>query len=385
MNIIARFAVTSLLVAAIHLIPSIVVGQSPPSPEPRMAIAFSVNDLPVWTVNDAKEPCFDASILVSRIKNEIQPELWKSGRARLVQDAENESLILVAPQSEYTKLRNRISSLLAITRAFSEHDVNSRLKKNLKLAEMGGEQIMLFCTHADSMFYENFTNTRNENSELDQLLNKNYIVQCVPSMKAVELKEQGLGAPGEFGAGFAILSADGKSVAHKEFDSWDDTTVGSLTEFAQRNAKAFGDANILLNDGLLEAKNQGKKVLVQMGGPSCGPCILLTRYLRTHKQLIEKDFVHVKLDERMENADEIKKSYGSEFETIPWMVILSSDAKPLADGLTPKGNMAFPRAAFQQEHFRKMLESTCERLTDADIATLMDALPKSSDISPSTK
>lgn len=366
-----KLLVATFLVSAMFIVPSVVAQE-----EANFVVMFPVENLPVWSVDHSKKPRFDASVLISRIKNEIRPELWKSGRARIVESVEHKSLIFSAQQSIYSQLKSEISNLLETVYAFSEHDAKVRLEKNLELAGIGGEQVMLFCTHADSMFYEEFNRASNEDSKLSKFLSENYIVQCLPSEKAADLEDNGVVVAKEFGATFTILGAQGQPKASKEFDSWEEETLDAFTEFAERNAKKFPDARELLNEGLLEAKNDGKKVILQMGGPSCGPCIMLSRYFSTHKEILGKDFVHVKLDMRMSNAKEVKEAFGSKFETIPWLVILSPDGETLASGLSPKGNIGFPQVEFQQEHFKKMLTSTASNLTESDISKLMNALPK---------
>ncbi|QEG23771.1 thioredoxin family protein [Mariniblastus fucicola] len=358
---------------------SIAISQETPKPDLMMAVAFSIGELPVWSLDKEKNPVFDGSVVLSRIKNEIEPELWKSDKARLIATAENESLILIAPRSRNPELANRISSLLQRMSAFAEHDVNSRLAKNLELAEIGGERVILVCTDADSMFSDRFHQALSDQSQLQKLVDNNYIVQYVPRAKASELKDKGIQAPPELGATLSIVTETGEPVAQMEFETWDESSLETLTGFAKENSKGFADATALLQDGLRAARKSKRKVLLQMGGPSCGPCILLSRYLNSHKEVIEKDFVYVKTDTRMANADQIKEKYGPDFSGIPWMVMLSADGELLASGMSPKGNIAFPRARYQKAHFKKMLESTAEKMTEADIARLMQSLPETPD------
>ena len=186
-NLSKLFLINVLAMAAIST-PSSAIGQNSSTKEQMTAVSFQVGNFPVWVLNESKEPLFDASVLMSRIRNEIRPAIWQSGRARLVQSVDDESLILVVPRSEYSGLASEISSLLETVYAFSEHDVKSRLGKNLKLAESGGERVMLFCTHPDSTFYKNFVRASSEDSKLKRLFSQNYIIQCAPSSKGIDLK-----------------------------------------------------------------------------------------------------------------------------------------------------------------------------------------------------
>ena len=166
-------------------------------------------------------------------------------------------------------------------------------------------------------------------------------------------------------------------LANRRFESWSDGGLAILTEFLASHAKEFPDAKALLETGLEQAKEGNKRVLVQMSGPACGPCILLSEFLSGQKDLVSKDYVHVKLDLRMPNAEIVKDSLGAEFRGVPWMAILSKDGRPLANSLSPKGNIAFPRGESQKKHFRKMLETTSQRLSESEIEALLAALPPS--------
>ncbi len=94
--------------------------QTKPAQEPMVAVSFRIGNLPVWTKDASSVPRFDASVIVSKIKSEVSPKLWKSGRARLIPSAENQSLILFAPQSEHSELTSIVASLLARLSAFAE-------------------------------------------------------------------------------------------------------------------------------------------------------------------------------------------------------------------------------------------------------------------------
>lgn len=365
-----------MIVMAMFSSPASTLAQEMRATEQMSAMSFGVRDLPVWGLNESNKPRFDPSILVSHIKKEVSPELWASGRARIIPSAPNESLIILVPENEFSKVTARISSLLKKMRDFSEHDVKRRLAKNLELASLGGERVILLCTQADSVFYSNFIRAINKHPKLSKLFSENYIVQCVKSSKTKDLEELGVNTPVEQGARFLILDSIGRPFARKEFERWDKETADELAHFAQSNVKAFADAKMILDNGLAEAKKRNKKLLVQMSGPACGPCIMLARYLDANKKLIGKEFVHIKLDRRMVNATEIKKKYGARFDTIPWMVILSPTGELIIDGMSPQGNIAFPRADFQTAHFKKMLTSTSENLSETEISSLLESLDK---------
>ena len=83
---------------------------------------------------------------------------------------------------------------------------------------------------------------------------------------------------------------------------------------------------------------------VIQGGPRCGPCFRLARWIEDHHATLEKDYVVVKL---MDGIDEhvtealaglpIKDGDG-----IPWFAITEPDGTVLAISRGPLGNIGFP-------------------------------------------
>jgi hypothetical protein len=126
---------------------------------------------------------------------------------------------------------------------------------------------------------------------------------------------------------------------------------------------------------LKQAEDEDKRVFVQISGPGCGWCVVLARYLNDEKKLITKDYVWLKIDSRMDEADEVidglrKNRTGG----IPWMTILDAQGKELITSDGKEGNIGFPGEDPTREHFKKMLRTTRKRLTDDDLVALMKPL-----------
>jgi thiol-disulfide isomerase/thioredoxin len=176
-----------------------------------------------------------------------------------------------------------------------------------------------------------------------------------------------------------ILDTDGQRLAtrHARDLSKDGRIDRDLvTEFLQAHAPEPPDAEELLADALAQAKREDKRVLVQQTGAFCGPCLLLSRFLDRHKGKLAKDYVHVKIDEsRWHNGTPvIKRLRTPEGRSIPWMAILDADGRVLITSDAPEGNIGFPVAAEEIEHFLKMLAATARHLDEADFSELRKAL-----------
>jgi hypothetical protein len=113
---------------------------------------------------------------------------------------------------------------------------------------------------------------------------------------------------------------------------------------------------------------------------------MLSRFLDRHRAVWEKDYLWIKLDQRWTGAEEIAKRLRQQAwkaedgkvrqaQGIPWTAILDADGKVMASSTNEQGaNIGFPGEAANIAHFRQMLRATAQRLTDADIARLADAL-----------
>jgi hypothetical protein len=134
------------------------------------------------------------------------------------------------------------------------------------------------------------------------------------------------------------------------------------------------DAREVYAKALAEAKQSDKRLLVYYGANWCMWCGLLERCLDAHRDVLETDYVLLKLDETgMKNTGELGEPWGkSHDEGIPWMVILDADARPLitsSDG--PTGiNIGHPVEQEEIDHFMTMLTKTAQHLKPEQLAAL---------------
>ncbi len=153
----------------------------------------------------------------------------------------------------------------------------------------------------------------------------------------------------------------------------------SLSEARQLLAKhrpAQRDAAELLASAQAEAKQSGRRLWVISGGPRCGPCFRLARWMEGQHALLEKDYVLVKVMGGMDkNAEVIDPLLpGSQSEGIPFHAIVEPDGKVLITSKGPLGNIGMPSEPEGVRHLRKMLEATAQKLTAEEIAQLEKSL-----------
>jgi Carboxypeptidase regulatory-like domain/Thioredoxin-like len=152
----------------------------------------------------------------------------------------------------------------------------------------------------------------------------------------------------------------------------------SLTAFLNFHLPPMPDAQKRLADALAQARRENKRVLVEESAAWCSWCHVLAKYLDKHRSLVEKDYVWITVDPRFTHGKEIIKKLRPKAQGgIPWVVILDADGKPLVTSDGPEGNIGYPGEPKGVEHFEKMLRTTAQRLSDAEIKILLaDALKK---------
>jgi hypothetical protein len=185
-------------------------------------------------------------------------------------------------------------------------------------------------------------------------------------------------SPGDTELLMAVVDRDGEVVARLTSD--DVCADGSLSKDLllaelDKHKTTPLDAHDLLREALAKARQENKRVLLQETATWCGPCQMLSQWLVKNRQW-ETDYVWVKMDHRWTGAEEIMKDLrGDAVGGIPWIAILDADGTKLATSNEPDSgsNIGFPSGETEQRHFRRMLETTCQRMTPAEISALLDA------------
>ena len=148
------------------------------------------------------------------------------------------------------------------------------------------------------------------------------------------------------------------------------------TSLLNKHAPPVCDAQVRLVAAQEEAKRTGRKLWIIEGGPRCGPCFRLARWLEDQHALLEKDYVILKvmtgLDLHAEGV--IKQLDRPQQGGIPWYAITESDCKVLTTSDSSLGNIGMPSSVESIGHLREMLKQTASRLTAEDLDHLAESL-----------
>jgi hypothetical protein len=181
--------------------------------------------------------------------------------------------------------------------------------------------------------------------------------------------------PGEI----VLVALDGnqKSIAAQRIATKNvESALGTGVDFLKKHRLRARDALTLLGAARSDAKGSGRRIWVIEGGPRCGPCFRLARWIEDHHAVIEKDFVVVKLmagiDEHVDLA--LAGLPIEQGDGVPWFAFTEPDGTVLSISRGPLGNIGFPDSVEGTRHFRAMLERVVRRLTSADVDQLIESL-----------
>jgi hypothetical protein len=185
----------------------------------------------------------------------------------------------------------------------------------------------------------------------------------------------------------AALDVDGHIVAEtsgRKLFGKHEPSAKPLASWLLKASPKLPDAEKLLAAALAQATRENKRVFLRENAPSAGGyCARLGHYVEQFKDLIEKDYVCLRIDVRCPHAIQVinrirdfdvrEFSSGSGY-SLPWMVILDAAGRPLATSTSPHGNIGIPVSAQETSYFAWMLRATSQRLTEEEITRLVSAL-----------
>ena len=192
--------------------------------------------------------------------------------------------------------------------------------------------------------------------------------------QAATLKKYGWPMPAPGQVVLVALDGDERTIAARAIEAVRATgALGLGDEFLKEHMPPTRDARAMLTAARDEARKTGRRVWVVHGGPRCGPCFRLGRWLDEHHATLEKDYVIVKVMDGLDEhaAEVIKELPEREGDGIPWYAITEPDGTILATSQGPLGNIGFPGSVEGLRHFRGMLDRTVRKLTAAEVDGLI--------------
>ena len=195
--------------------------------------------------------------------------------------------------------------------------------------------------------------------------------------EAATLDRLGWTRPGAGAVALIVLDPTGKPLASVRLATADQpVAIEKGQRFLRDHRPPAHDARATVAEARAEAARSGRRVWLIIGGPRCGPCFRLARWVEAHRATLERDYVVVKIMEGLDDhAAEVKSNLPIQpGEGIPWHAITQPDGSILTTSVGPLGNIGLPNSVEGLRHYRAMLDATRQRLTPAEVDGLVDSL-----------
>ncbi|TWT74468.1 hypothetical protein Pla123a_32910 [Posidoniimonas polymericola] len=253
-----------------------------------------------------------------------------------------------------------------------------RFAESLRDARISDCHFMaIACGEADHL--ANFMQLHFTNYEKNPVVSR--YIQCPIYLQADGqgarlLEERGWAAPEGDAVHAWALDGDGNLLGELKVDAAKDDAGAAADAFVAAHAPEAPDAEEKWRHALADAAATDRQVWARVSGRYCGPCFMLSRWIDDQCELLEKDYVFVKVDRVTDtHGPQIAKlvtngkSYG-----IPFHAIFSPDGKRLEESIGPLGNIGYPSTHEGKLQLRKMLDATRIRLTDEEVDQLIESL-----------
>jgi len=172
------------------------------------------------------------------------------------------------------------------------------------------------------------------------------------------------------------IDPTGKELGRIEFDSTDPEGPTLAAQFIRKHAPQQVDAKKKWDKAFAAAKQTDRKVWVRISQRYCGPCFLMARWLDDHKEILERDYVLLKIDDvrDLHGYEVAKRLTGGEHYGVPFHAIFDPNARMLINSESTIGNIGHPSGFEGKKHLRKMLAETRSKLTGEQIDEIVASL-----------
>ncbi len=178
-------------------------------------------------------------------------------------------------------------------------------------------------------------------------------------------------------SGVTAIAYNGKGVelGRVELDPNDEKSAELASRFIEELQPSKQDALTKWEKASARAEKEGKLVWIRTGSRYCGPCFRLSRWLDDHRDVLEKDFVLVKVDARDVNGAQVSEKLSNGRSVgVPFHAIFDPNKKRITDSYGPIGNIGFMSGLEGKRHFKEMMDLACTRISREEIEALLDSI-----------
>jgi hypothetical protein len=170
------------------------------------------------------------------------------------------------------------------------------------------------------------------------------------------------------------LDDQGKELGRLDTEIKRPNAAVEVAEFLHHNCPATEDAEAKWKVAFAEAKQSNRRVWVRLCQRTYSPCLQLARWLDDERELLNKDYVILKIDNlRDENTARVAERI-TRGELYGVYAIFDSNGNMLIDNEGPLDKIGYPGDIEGKKHLRKMLLATRQKLSDAEIDRLVNSI-----------
>lgn len=172
------------------------------------------------------------------------------------------------------------------------------------------------------------------------------------------------------------IDGSGNEIARIMLDSKTSDSPERAAQFVRKHAPKQVDAKKKWDEAFADAKRTDRKVWARISQRYCGPCFMFTRWLDDQKELLEQDYVFLKIDDvrDLHGTEVTDRLTGGDHFGVPFHAIFSAAEEMLITSESPVGNIGHPSGYEGKKHLRKMLKETRSRLSDEQIDEIVGSL-----------
>lgn len=256
-----------------------------------------------------------------------------------------------------------------------------RIDSELRDAKLGGFHAMtILADYSDSLcstFVQEQLMDYNRNIKVSGFIQIRYKTGKEANPRTLQfLKEHQWPFPPPGSIVAIAMDAEGKELGRITLDVKAANAKDEAAKFVETHQPPTVDSRQKWNEAFTLAKKTNRRVWVRISQRYCGPCFLLNRWLDEHREVLEKEFVMLKIDNvRDENGQEITDEItGGHLVGVPFFAFYDADEKMLIDSRGPTGNIGFMSGYESKRHFRKMLGKVRQVLTADDVDKIVSSL-----------
>ena len=275
----------------------------------------------------------------------------------------------------------QVNRLGADSRAADQADLATRYTRLLRDCRLGDFRMMVICTDgsedAETFIDDHLLDSSRTPEAMSFLPLRVPVGEKLNDQEIQLVRNRGWmeQEPGEVLV--CVYDVVGDEVAKITLSMSASTSADVAADFLRETAPPQVDAQAKWEQAFEEARRTDRRVWVRISQRYCGPCFTLARWMDDQRELLEKEFVLLKIDNvrDLHGPEVMERLTHGRRVGIPFHGVFDADQKLLIDSRSPLGNIGSISGYEGKKHLRRMLTTSQQHLTDDEIAQIVTSVP----------